>query len=261
MSRRNKGILELLTELPWWIGVIFSAISYIGLKWIIPAIKINDPFLKGFSQALPNMAETVAIILLIPALISAFHAWRKKRLLDDLNVKNSIRDLSWKEFEEIIAEMFRRKGYTVIENADLGPDGGIDVTLMKNGSTFLVQCKHWKKQKVGVNIVREMFGVMTAENATGVMIITSGFFTQEAQNFSNDKAIELIDGDQLSSLLEVVQMSKKKPPDSTTKREFTDTCPQCGNQLVIRTAKRGQYLGNKFYGCSSFPRCRFTKAI
>lgn len=78
MGRRNKGFLELLTELPWWIGVTFSAISYIGLKLVLPAIQIDAPFLKGVSQALSDMAETVAIILLIPASISAFNAWRKK---------------------------------------------------------------------------------------------------------------------------------------------------------------------------------------
>lgn len=30
-------------------------------------------------------------------------------------------------------------------------------------------------------------------------------------------------------------------------------CPRCGGSLVIRTGKKGQ-----FYGCSSYPRCRFT---
>ncbi|HAS6359592.1 TPA: hypothetical protein I7232_21760, partial [Vibrio vulnificus] len=31
--------------------------------------------------------------------------------------------------------------------------------------------------------------------------------------------------------------------------------------LVMRTAKRGQNKGNQFYGCSSYPRCRYTKDI
>lgn len=79
------------------------------------------------------MAGMIAIIFLLPAPVSAFNTWRKKRLLDDLNVVKSIRELSWKEFEEIVAEIFRRKGYTAIENFDLGPDGGIDVTLKKMG--------------------------------------------------------------------------------------------------------------------------------
>lgn len=33
-------------------------------------------------------------------------------------------------------------------------------------------------------------------------------------------------------------------------------CPRCGGELVLRTGKNGQ-----FYGCSNFPRCKFTKNI
>lgn len=34
-------------------------------------------------------------------------------------------------------------------------------------------------------------------------------------------------------------------------------CPNCGRELVLRTAKRGQNEGKQFYGCSGFPKCRF----
>lgn len=33
-------------------------------------------------------------------------------------------------------------------------------------------------------------------------------------------------------------------------------CPICKSKLVVRTAKN---TGNKFYGCSNFPKCTFTK--
>ena len=36
-------------------------------------------------------------------------------------------------------------------------------------------------------------------------------------------------------------------------------CPQCGGVLVLRIAKRGSNTGNQFYGCSNYPRCRYTK--
>lgn len=38
-------------------------------------------------------------------------------------------------------------------------------------------------------------------------------------------------------------------------------CPRCGSKLVIRTAKRGPNVGNRFYGCSSYPKCRYTEEI
>ena len=38
-------------------------------------------------------------------------------------------------------------------------------------------------------------------------------------------------------------------------------CPQCGAPLVLRTAKKGSNAGKQFYGCSTFPKCRYTKEL
>ena len=35
------------------------------------------------------------------------------------------------------------------------------------------------------------------------------------------------------------------------------TCPKCGAQLVLRTAKRGANSGQQFYGCSNYPKCHY----
>lgn len=38
-------------------------------------------------------------------------------------------------------------------------------------------------------------------------------------------------------------------------------CPRCGAPLVLRTAKKGSRAGCQFYGCSTFPQCRFIKNL
>ena len=38
-------------------------------------------------------------------------------------------------------------------------------------------------------------------------------------------------------------------------------CPKCGSKLVLRTATKGPNVGNKFYGCSSFPKCKYIKNV
>ncbi|WP_434637081.1 NERD domain-containing protein [Sulfurimonas sp. NW7] len=60
--------------------------------------------------------------------------------------------------------------------------------------------------------------------------------------------------------------SKKDASSSKVKNERFKAidnliCPRCGNDLIMRTAKRGQNIGNKFYGCKSYPRCRYTRNI
>lgn len=36
-------------------------------------------------------------------------------------------------------------------------------------------------------------------------------------------------------------------------------CPKCGSELILRVAKKGPNAGNQFYGCSNFPKCRYTQ--
>lgn len=47
-------------------------------------------------------------------------------------------------------------------------------------------------------------------------------------------------------------------PEETATTD-TNTCPRCGSALILRTAKRGANVGNEFWGCSTYPKCRFTK--
>lgn len=39
-------------------------------------------------------------------------------------------------------------------------------------------------------------------------------------------------------------------------KESHQQCPKCGSAMVIREVKKGQNIGNKFWGCSKFPKCR-----
>jgi len=38
-------------------------------------------------------------------------------------------------------------------------------------------------------------------------------------------------------------------------------CPKCGAVMVLRTAQRGKYREQKFWGCTDFPRCKGVKNI
>ena len=46
-----------------------------------------------------------------------------------------------------------------------------------------------------------------------------------------------------------------------TRYSSTEVCPWCGGKLVIRTAKQGRNAGNQFYGCSNYPKCKYTKDV
>ena len=268
MGRSDKSLLEALALLPWWVSVVLSATVYIIMKYIIPLIAFNNIVFKVFAQASPNIAFILALFLLMPVPISAFNSWHKSRLLDSQKDIDAIRSLHWKTFEELINEAYRRQGYSVSANPGKGSDGGIDLTLRRNGETVLVQCKHWKAYKVDVKVVRELYGLVVAENASKGIVVTSGTFTQPAKDFAKDKPIELIDSKALVRLIDDVQkgVTSKSPEhnqpeevDPVLSEASYPACPKCDSDMILRTATRGARAGTKFWGCSKFPGCRGTR--
>lgn len=112
----------------------------------------------------------------------------------------SVRAMSWPEFELLVGEVFRRRGYRVEERGGRGRDGGVDLIARRGGEAVLVQCKHWRSKQVGVGVVRELPGSMTALGAKAGSVVTSGRFTAEAERFAADQGLELLDGESLRSL-------------------------------------------------------------
>lgn len=260
MARRNETILEVLAVLPWWVSVIVAGVVYYTLQYHLPSMETNSLLIKSLGKAGPTLAPWVALFFLLPAPVSLFNSIRKKRLLDKQKDIESIRSLSWKQFEELVGEAYRRQRYTVSENEGAGPDGGVDLWLKKDGNRYLVQCKQWKTQKVGVKVVREMYGLVSAHHAAGAIIITSGMFTQEARSFANGKSLDLVEGQQLVALIDTVKRKNLpgREPEISLSPVFQEEqlCPSCGAEMILRTAKKGGNAGQQFWGCSKYPGCR-----
>ena len=53
--------------------------------------------------------------------------------------------------------------------------------------------------------------------------------------------------------------SKKVETSVSENFEPDKVCPRCGKKLILRTAKKGVNAGKQFWGCSGFPKCRYTE--
>jgi len=124
MARRNESILNLLVECPWWVSVLASGIAFVFLKFVSPSIDFRRMVTNSFAKGLSSAAPFVALVLLLPASISAFRSWKKRRRPDSQKNIDSICALNWREFEKLVGEAYRRKGYKVIENTGPGSDEG-----------------------------------------------------------------------------------------------------------------------------------------
>lgn len=207
MARRSKskdgldGLFWLLCQLPWWVTLIAGAGIYVYQS------RLEEPL--QFSVEKPAVIWYGLLLLqwfcLGASVISAIKAFGRRMLFKAAKDIDAIRAMSWREFESLVGEFYRRQGYRVEDTGGGGADGGVDLLLRRDGEKVLVQCKQWRTFKVGVSIVREMYGVMVAEHADRVIVVTSGRYTNDAIQFARGKPMDLVDGAALARMIREVQ--------------------------------------------------------
>jgi hypothetical protein len=98
-------------------------------------------------------------------------------------------ELDPRRFEELVAELLRAQGF----EPTLTPrtrDGGRDIHAARSDALgsllYLVECKRYApKNKVGVEVVRAIHGVTSAERASKGVIVTTSSFTKDAIAFAS----------------------------------------------------------------------------
>ena len=293
MAKRRQSafddLIDVAAKLPWWAGVALAIVAYLVIHPFAEAPPPTAATVQEMGQAVSKqLYQTLAMLgqylvpaaFLIGAAVSAVGRAKRRKLLAataEVGTHNTAKSMTWQEFEMLVGEAFRQQGFTVRETA-AGADGGVDLELRKDGELYLVQCKQWRATKVGVAIVRELFGAMAAAGATGAYVVTSGVFTKEAQRFAEGRNITLVDGDALQILIAQAQETKAalvegespngrpdrvydRPEPAMAATEAVPQCPTCGGPMVKRVARRGANAGKAFWGCAKYPKCRGTRVL
>ncbi|MCW5649515.1 MAG: restriction endonuclease [Ramlibacter sp.] len=272
-----EDLMNLVAMLPWWVGVALALVFYLVLHHfsvapkpvaLVKPAQVSEYIRAGFIAQVALVGQFLLPILCLCGALTSFLRRKKRQdLLSDVTQSNGAQALdgmSWREFEMLVGEAFSRQGYRVSELGGRGADGGVDLVLTKGGETFLVQCKQWKAFKVGVDVVRELYGVMAARGAAGGYVITSGRFTADAQAFASGRNVKLFDGPKLLALIKDVKAEHEAetapaPLSMRPQAAASPACPSCGAAMVLRTAKKGANAGKQFWGCSTYPACRGTR--
>lgn len=285
MARRKtspaEDVMDMVAMLPWWAGVLLAALAYFALHHVAsqPTAAAVQPGQVGaiFTQTLWRTLASIGqyvlpVLCLAGAAMSAWRRRERKQLIGNVagsEAADALDGMSWQQFERLVGEGFRLQGYRVLDTGGGGADGGIDLVLNKDGEKYLVQCKQWRAFRVGVDVVRELYGVMAANGAAGGFVVTSGRFTDEARNFAEGRNVQLMDGTRLRALIkqaagapqQVPARSVAGAPGAVAPADASPSCPACTKSMVRRTAKRGANSGNEFWGCSGYPSCKGTRPI
>jgi restriction system protein len=271
MPRRSSlldDLHDLFLQTPAWLGPSLALAAYLLLRFLAPQFfPAPTPGLDPlFAARLVLQVATWALplLILLAWLLAEFSKLLHRLRFNTTTSLTHVRALSWQQFEQLIAEAFRRQGYTALVTGSSTPDGGVDIRLHKNGQLTLVQCKHWKAFAVGVQPIRELLGIITAEKASHGIFVTSGRFTRAAHAFAKSTPLTLIDGAALTRLLLknpatiTAPPPSPTPPSPTTQSPTAPHCPACNIPMTLRTARRGPNAGSHFWGCQGFPTCRQT---
>lgn len=283
MPRKKKStpaedLVETIAFLPWWLGVALAIFFYFYLHAMAAteiSLAASRPEQVGqlavgtFKKTLAGIGQyLIPFFCLVGAVISAVRRAGRTRLIAKViegDGSAALKAMSWQEFEQVVGEGFRLRGYSVTENGGGGADGGIDLILKKGGETFLVQCKQWPALKVGVTVVRELYGVMAAAGVTGGFVVTCGRFTDEAKAFSTGRNVTLLDGSELEKMIRQARAASTFTQAGavmpTRSANVGPQCPACGSGMIERIAKRGANAGKHFWGCAAYPSCKGTAPV
>jgi restriction system protein len=262
-------LLHISSRLSWRASLLVAMAAALALHLAAVALTVQTPAASTadlgafaartlFGTVARLMQFVIPPVFLVGALVSYLRRSQASSLFQQAKIgaSDAVGKMPWPQFERLVGEAFRRRGFEVTETGGQTADGGVDLVLSKDRKRYLVQCKHWRAQSVGVSVVRELNGVVAARRAAGGYVVTSGMFTQEAAAFARSCRIELIDGQGLAYL--IGQNAAKRVDEGSTSDA---PCPNCGSTMVRRVAKQGTSAGQAFWGCSRYPACRGTRPI
>lgn len=166
-----------------------------GITWILdllppwPQLAVNalDAYIRAHAQVLPDgrfrgLCDVLTVI--------------RAKYLSAIQPKEVMECLSPREFEFLIAALFRAKRYKVKVTSQ-SRDGGADVLCWKHDGMVvekhLIECKH-HTGKIGVPVVRQLAGVVSETGASKGVVVTSSSFSSLAIAFANKTGrVQLID--------------------------------------------------------------------
>lgn len=125
----------------------------------------------------------------------------RKVVLASSKIITTLRDLSSRHFEQFIADVWQERQGWSTEVTESGPDRGLDVIgePPNGGDKTALQCKRYAEgNKISSHHIQKYSSLRQQWNdVTGVTVVTTSSFTQDAEELAERVDVKCIDGDDL----------------------------------------------------------------
>ncbi|WP_150272204.1 restriction endonuclease [Paenibacillus tepidiphilus] len=206
---------------------------------------------KTLQGAMVGAAVGLAIVVAIMIVVGQKRAERLKRSgIADIDKMEGI------QFEKYLGHLFRAQGYKAEVTRAVG-DYGADLIIQKDGRKIVVQAKRYNKN-VGIKAVQEAQASIAHYGASEAWVVSNSDYTAATYELAQSNRVKLINREVLIGMILAMNPDAAPTPKAVMAEVPVDefSCPKCGSKLVLRNGPKGQ-----FYGCSSFPKCRYVKSI
>jgi restriction system protein len=176
----KESLFSILMRQPWWVTLLVAFVLF----WMVYAI-------------FPPVAPFMALPFVLLAAFIAFKQWRRGSPFDTAETLTALRAMTWDEFSAVIAEAYRRQGYTVAPSQQ----SGYDFTLTRAGRVTLVQCRRWKVSVVGAGPLRELARAVEREGVASGICVSAGSFSAPALALTQTEPVTVLAGDELAHLV------------------------------------------------------------
>ena len=151
------------------------------------------------------------------------------------------------EFEEYVRQLLCNDEVHT-EDTPASNDYGADLICFLPESTAAIQCKFYAKA-VGVKAVQEVIGSLSYYKADFGVVVTNSFFTQQASNLAASNHVLLIDGNSLSSALQLIVSFSKQDQGNFADYASPTACETWNiKDLVIRYGVSSGKIYKDFLG-------------
>ena len=226
----------------------------------LPAVLLISAIISPtMREAIHPILPLLVAVFIISIAFTAFFIHRDKKRRPTRQFVQNIRDLDWFQFEKIVGILFQKLGYIVIPSGGANPDGGIDLTVEKDGQRQAVQCKQWKTRDVGVKTVREFLGALTDSGIPSGIFVTLNGCTPDAKALADKHGIQILNESHLSQMLKSVD-AQNDPEILALLQDTRKFCPKCGSEMVLRTAEKGRSPRQPILGLFSLSRLSIQPA-
>lgn len=221
----DRVLIPFVRHVPGWVVAATALALYPGIGLAVPLLlRWPTPWLVDTNV----LGVTAAAVVGVGWLAVQLEASRRRQLMD---WTSNLRLLDSAEFEWLVGEVFRREGWAVEETGRQdGPDGNIDLVLVRGSIRKIVQCKRWTARQVRVEDIRAFGGTLMRERLEGRrgVFVTLSTFTKGAATEAAASGIELLNGRDLYERIERVRRA--------------EPCPTCGSPMRLGHSEHGWWL-------------------